>query len=106
MTTGEGPVVGSDAMPERLDRVDVELAERTVSLKCSRLVKPVVAERTSKPAARLSERWAEPCVGGRGTGLRPSWVDAGYRTARLLAIWLPLALFLYALMFAVAAHGT
>jgi hypothetical protein len=29
-----------------------------------------------------------------------------YRTARLLAIWLPLALFLYALMFVVAAHGT
>ena len=28
-----------------------------------------------------------------------------YRTARLLAIWLPLALFLYALAFVVATRG-
>ena len=29
-----------------------------------------------------------------------------YRTARLLVIWLPLVLFLYALMVVVAARGT
>jgi hypothetical protein len=29
-----------------------------------------------------------------------------YRAARLLAIWLPLVLFLYALAFVVATHGT